>query len=158
MIRTIRRMSSLALVTVIAACAASAPPNDEAASAIRQATQDWMEAFKAGDPVAAASFMTENATLVPPNAPVVRGRQAIEEWGRNMMGMMTVEQGTVTVDEVRVAGDWAVSHGTWAMAGTANGMAFADTTRYVVIWERQADGSWKAAHDVWNSGMALPEQ
>jgi ketosteroid isomerase-like protein len=69
----------------------------------------------------------------------------------------TIQEASTTVDEVRVAGDWAVSHGVWHMTMSVGGATVGDTTRYVLIWERQEDGSWRIAYDVWNSALPVEQ-
>jgi ketosteroid isomerase-like protein len=31
-----------------------------------------------------------------------------------------------------------------------------DNGKYLAVWKKQADGSWKAEADTWNSDKALP--
>jgi len=31
-----------------------------------------------------------------------------------------------------------------------------DSSKYIEIWKRQADGSWKVAFDIFNSDLSLP--
>ena len=140
------------------ACAqpAATPDYGADAAAIVDATAQWAAAFQAGDVARGAAFLTAGGTLVPPNAPPVTGTAAIEEWTRSMLAMMTVNNATSITDSVLVAGDWAVSRGRWILTITAGDATVTDTSRYVVIWERQADGAWKAAHDLWNLASPLP--
>ena len=123
---------------------------------ITRATNDWGAAFMAGDVSRTLEFLTQDAVLIPPNEPAVIGGEAIEAWSQRMFEAATIQEVDITVDGVRVAGDWAVSHGVWHMTMSVGEAIVSDTTRYVVIWERQMDGAWKVAHDVWNS--ALPAE
>jgi len=123
---------------------------DKDITAIERATQEWMARFRAADVPGSAKTVTDDVVLDPPNQPTVVGKQAFEAWTRSLFDMITVDEATATVDEVRVAGDWAVSRGRWHMRGRAGGAPMADTTRYVLIWERRG-GSWKIAYDIWNS-------
>lgn len=153
------RLAPCAAVLVPAlACAApaAAPDYSADAAAIARTTEEWAAAFKAGDAVGAASYMTSGGMLVPPNEPSVTGVSAVEAWARNALGMMTVNDVQSLTDSVLVAGDWAVSRGAWILTITGGGATVTDTSRYVVIWERQADGSWKAAYDLWNVASSVP--
>jgi uncharacterized protein (TIGR02246 family) len=148
-----KQVASGFVVTVL--CLACTPPSGssgqaEDVAAITQATEQWAATFARGDVEGSVQFVTRGARLVPPDQPVVSGADAIEAWVRGVLGQVTFESVVSTVDNVRVADDWAVSRGRWIMTASGDGMARTDTSRYVVIWERQADGSWKVAHDIWN--------
>jgi hypothetical protein len=32
----------------------------------------------------------------------------------------------------------------------------ADTGKFVTVWRKQVDGSWKIAYDIWNTDIAAP--
>lgn len=53
--------------------------------------------------------------------------------------------------EVARSGDFAYSTGTYAIANPA-----IDKGKFVDVWKKQADGSWKAAADVINSDLPAP--
>ena len=127
------------------------------AAAIERTTREWAAAYVEGDAARAASFLTEGAVFVPPNAPVISGRAAIEDWSRGLLELGSFDAIAVRVDDVRIAGGWALSLGSWAVDFSSGGETSADTTRNAVLWERQPDGSWKAAHDIWNSALPLPD-
>ena len=148
---------TLTAALAVAACAPATPDHTEDIAAIRQASQEWVAAFEAEDIPASLGYMTDDAVMVPPNQPVVQGRAALEGWMQGMLSAIDVTRATATVDSVRVAGDWAVSHGLWYVDMMAGGTAMSDTARFVIIWERQPDGAWKVAYDMWNSAIALPE-
>lgn len=126
---------------------------DQDVAAITRATTEWGDAFKAGDLPRSLEVVADEAVVVPPNQAELVGRKAFEEWARAMLDALDIDEVKVVVSDVRVAGDWAVSYGTWHMSGSADGAPMSDTTRYVVTWERQADGSWKVVHDLWNSSL-----
>jgi ketosteroid isomerase-like protein len=119
---------------------------------ITRATEAWAEAFRAGDVSRTMSFVAPNAVLVPPNEPAVVGSDAIRAWTQGMIDTAEIHEAETSVDEVRVADGWAVSRGTWRMKLSSGDTTMEDTARYVVVWERRKDGSWKVLHDIWNSG------
>jgi ketosteroid isomerase-like protein len=42
------------------------------------------------------------------------------------------------------------------IAPRAGGEAMDDIGKYITVYQRQADGSWKIARDIWNSDRPLP--
>ena len=150
----IRYNTMFGILWAAAACAPASSNEDDVAD-ITRTTHEWVAAFEAEDAAHAATFLTDAAVLVPPNEAVVTGAEAIEAWSQRMFDGMTVQEATTTVGAVRVAGDWAVSHGEWQMTMSVGGATVGDTTRYLLVWERQADGSWKVAYDIWNSALPV---
>jgi uncharacterized protein (TIGR02246 family) len=142
-------------VLCVAAACSSPPSNDDAVADITRATHEWVAAYEAEDVARAISFVTDDAVLVPPNERIVTGVEAIEAWSQHMFESITVEEANTTVQDVRVAGDWAVSHGEWRMTMSVGGATVSDTSRYVLVWEQQADGAWKVAYDIWNSVLPM---
>jgi len=153
--KRIARWSVLALLSVACSPQPASTGHGEDVAAITEATDRWAAAFERGDVEAALAFVTPDARFVPPNEPLVSGADAIEAWARGLFGQVNFERVASTVDTVLVAEDWAVSRGQWAVTLSAVDTTVTDTSRYVVIWERQADGSWKVAHDIWNIGRPL---
>ena len=93
-----------------------------------------------------AGFYTEDAKLLPPDAPIVSGRKAIEEFWRNAanaLGLIGVELKTI---DLEVAGDTAYEVGE-ADLKLSSGQAKA---KYLVVW-RGGDGQWRLHRDIWNS-------
>jgi ketosteroid isomerase-like protein len=131
---------------------------DQTTADITRATSDWGSAFRSGEVSRAMAFVAPHAVFVPPNEPPLVGYPAIEAWARGMFEAVTIQEIDISVDGVRAAGDWAVSHGRWHMTMAAGESTIGDTTRYVLIWERGADGAWKVVHDVWNSGLPVASQ
>ena len=94
---------------------------------------------------------------MPPNEEELMGKQAITD---NMVAMfegMGAEL-TISSEEVEVAGDWAFDRGAYTMKLTpkGDGEPMEDNGKYIVILEKQADGSWRIAREVWNSNNPLP--
>ena len=139
------------ILGVAAACAPSSSEQDVAD--ITRASHEWVAAFEANDLARTMTFITQDAVLIPPNQPAVTGADAIEAWTQAMFDVATFQEAATTVDDVLVAYDWAVSHGVWRMTMSVGDAIVGYTSRYMLIWEQQADGSWKVAHDIWNSAL-----
>ena len=58
----------------------------------------------------------------------------------------------ITNEEVEVAGDWAFSRGTYTLTTTPkeSGQPVFIDGRYITIFTRQPDGSWKRHREIFN--------
>jgi len=109
------------------------------------------KAFSRGDAAAIAAFYTDDAVVMPPNSQMIKGRKAIEEFWKGAMGMGVRSIQLDTLD-VQSGTDLAYEIGNATMIiQPQGGKAATDTVKYVVVWKRQPDGSWKLAADIWNS-------
>jgi ketosteroid isomerase-like protein len=87
-----------------------------------------------------AGFFTEDAKVLPPGAPIVSGRKAIEEFWRAALEHIDV---TFKTTELEIAGDMAYESGE---SDTGHAKA-----KYLVVWLRCPDGRWRLHRDIWNN-------
>lgn len=127
----------------------------EVQQAIEAVNAQVADALGRGDGAAFASFYTENAMFMAPNAEAVRGRQAIQDgMGQDETKLTDLK---LTTSEVEVHGDTAIEVGSYSINITPPGQeeSIPDKGKYVVIWKKQADGSWKLHRDIFNSNLPL---
>ncbi len=126
-------------------------------AAIDKFRDGYQAAFSSNDASAAGAYFIESAVSMPPNKEALVGRQAITDDMVAMFEGMSAEL-TISSEEVEVAGDWAFDRGTFTMKMTpkGDGEPMEDKGKYIVILQRQMDGSWKLAREIWNSDNPLP--
>ena len=95
------------------------------------------------------SFFAQDATIFPPRRAIVTGLEAI----RNHYGETGFTPEGLTWEpvsaEVAASGDLGFSYGTWSFEGPgADGQTGRATGKYLTVWRRQADGSWKVIADI----------
>ncbi len=121
---------------------------DEVRQAIEATDQAFCAAFNAGDiEKATRETYTEDALVLPPGAPLVRGRDEIARFWRaaaDQMGIAHVDLSTVELAVV----DGAAHQVGRAVLGLSNEQQV--TAKYVVIWH-QVDGAWRWHIDIWNT-------
>jgi len=90
---------------------------------------------------------TEDAELLIPEAPAIRGRKAIAQVWKGIVGSggNTVR---VNIGEVQESGDWAYEVGTFTASAPDGNVLNAG--KYIVIWKRQPAGEWKTHRDIFN--------
>ncbi len=127
-------------------------------AAIKDLVNQYGAAVNAGDLDLWISLWADNGIQMPPNAPAVIGKEQIRTENESMFAEFVLEM-VVTNKEVRVAGDLAFARGTYTLSLTpkAGGEIIQIDGKWLSILERQDDGSWKFARDIYNDN-APPKQ
>ena len=157
----IRGLLIALLTSALVACAPSSPSTATTSQAdldaVNNVRNEFMSAFNMGDAAKVASQYATDAVVMPTHQPVITGRDAIENYNKTFFEMFTA---TITVSpvETKVFGDRALDRGTYTIQLTpkAGGSPMMDEGKYLVLLQRQADGSWKLTHDIDNTNMPLP--
>jgi uncharacterized protein (TIGR02246 family) len=106
-----------------------------------------------GDASGCAAVYTEDAKLLPPNSPLVTGKQAIQAFWQGGIDM-GIKGATLQTVELEEHGDTVIEVGTYTLDIQPEGAdLMKDQGKYVVIFKRQTDGSWKLATDMFNSDL-----
>jgi uncharacterized protein (TIGR02246 family) len=114
-------------------------------------------AVNSGDAEGWTACFAGDGVQMPPNFGANTGIAAIRGWNSGFMGMFACRF-SLSVDEVQAAADWAFERGRYEIELTpkAGGGPTKDNGKYITLYQRQADGSWKIARDIWNSSQPLP--
>jgi ketosteroid isomerase-like protein len=123
---------------------------DATAAAIEKTTAAFVAALAAGDAAAASAAYADDARLLPPESEVVRGRAAIERFWRAGVdaGISGVELDSVELERRHAI---AYEFGRYALRLHAgDGDAVVDRGSYVLVHERQDDGSWRRAVEMFS--------
>jgi ketosteroid isomerase-like protein len=148
--------TTILLLLILAGCQRGAEESD--VDALNRLQKQVDSAIIAGDTERYLTFITDDAVLMPPNGPPVTGREAIGSWNRSMSSQFRIQDYASRDDEIVVAGDWAFRRATadWTLTRTAGGAPIRDVVKFIIIYRRQADGSWKVARDIWSSNTPAP--
>ncbi|HEV2915909.1 MAG TPA: SgcJ/EcaC family oxidoreductase [Pyrinomonadaceae bacterium] len=125
----------------------------EARRAIDKGNAQWAEAWEKGDASMVAALFMEDGSILARNGKIIKGRQQILE--RQKAAMQSVDPGvkvTVTTLDLWVDGETAYETGKYHYSYKEKGKPATDEGRYVTVWKRQPDGSWKLSMD-----MGLPQ-
>ena len=137
-----------------ASVAQSGAPADRAAvqAAIDAQLATFRDAMIKGDTAGMASIYTEDAIVMPPNTPVVRGRAAMNAMNAGMFASISVTDMKFATSDLILTGDYAIETGSYQMTiKPKNAPQLVDDGKYISIWQKQADGSWKMIRDIFNS-------
>ncbi|HZF28017.1 MAG TPA: DUF4440 domain-containing protein [Gammaproteobacteria bacterium] len=136
------------LVLTLAAIAACTKPVDveRERTALLAADHEWMQAARDADKF--ASFYAPDAALYQTGMPVVKGQAAIREGFKQLTSTPGFSlEWTQASTHVGAAGDVAYITGNYDIKLGDGG----EKGKYVTIWRKQPDGSWKVTDDIFNS-------
>jgi ketosteroid isomerase-like protein len=123
-------------------------------NALRKLDAEWSAAASARDLDKTVSYYSNDAVVLPPNAPLASTPMAIRaQWKKDIDSMIGGGWKPTRV-EVAKSGDMAYVSGTYTFNfKDAGGKTVEDRGKYLEVWERQPDGSWKCSADAWNSDL-----
>jgi ketosteroid isomerase-like protein len=98
-------------------------------------------------------YYAQDAVVNGPNAPAIKGHDAIVAMFKSFPAISDFK---FEILEINGAGNLAYVHGTYSMVLTPPGVKpMSDKGKFLEIWKRQADGSWKVAIDTFNSDLPM---
>lgn len=162
--RSIRRFDGgmktnifIALLLFSLLCTTSAADTKAIEQALRDLDAQWSAAAGAKDLDKTVSYYAEDAIVMPPNASAATTREAIRSaWKEMLTTPGAAISWKATKVEVAKSGDLAYVSGTYEETMTdASGKPVNDRGKYVEIFKKQADGTWKVIADIWNSDLSV---
>jgi uncharacterized protein (TIGR02246 family) len=135
---------------------ASPDTHDADVKAIKDTEAAWMKEAASKDVDKWLSYYTDDAALLMPNAPAITGKDNMRAALKPVMTdpNFALSFSATKVDTAK-SGDLAYSQGTYSMTVTdpAAKAPVTDHGKYLTIFKKQADGSWKAVEDMLSSDM-----
>lgn len=128
--------------------AAQLAAEDEAA--ILAKVDSVRASLASGDAAAYAAHFSEDVVLQPPNAPAVRGREALEAWGSTFP---PIENLTWSNLEVQGEGDLAYAMNDYVLQMEG---APADQGKQLGVYRRAEGGGWEIVAVSFNSDNPIP--
>lgn len=145
-----RVMRALVLVVGLAAAACGGPvepafgrPDSEA---IRKATADLTAGINEKNVDRILELYTENSVFMPPNAPLLRGREPLKGFYTDLVSRVS----DLKMEPADVAGHGPIAYqsGSYTMnVGTAR-----DRGKYLMVF-RNMGGNWKMEYTSWSSDL-----
>jgi ketosteroid isomerase-like protein len=149
-------LASLALATVLAACAkpaeqtaAAAPTVDSAAvkAGVADLWQRWITADTAGNVEALAAMIADSARLDLRGMPPFLDRAAWKVSAEAAMKSMDVTAMTITPEmTVAISNELAYETGNFVESYTTSGKRMAEYGRYATAVQKDADGQWRVGY------------
>jgi len=129
----------------------------KAEKAIRAADAAGLKAAQAKDVAGATANYADDASWLPPHAPIVQGKEAIRSgWAQLLATPGLNMDWQITKVDVSASGDMAYTLYKYEMTMSgANGEPIHDKGKDMAVWTKQSDGTWKIVADTFNSDIPL---
>ena len=128
-----------------------AQEDDADIAAVKEVHNQYAAAVIAGDVDAWVSLWSDDGVRMAPDAPTFFGKEEIRASVEDGFDLFSMQM-TIDFAEVVVSGDWAFARGpyTHMLTPKAGGKTSSFVGKYLTIFQRQADGSWKIYIDCFN--------
>jgi ketosteroid isomerase-like protein len=141
---------------LVAGCNQPPPPVDTAAAvqAVKDADAAQLKSAQALDVAGTISYYADDAMVMPPNQPPASQQSAIQKAWAAMLVPGTKVTWTPNKVVSAASGDIVYDQGTYsATTPGPDGKTVDDSGKYLAVWKKQSDGSWKLEEDTWNSDL-----
>jgi ketosteroid isomerase-like protein len=151
-----KTLSFVILCFLLVSVSVIAQDTDEMKSTIQEWNDQFSQAMMNGDNEKMLSFYADDIISMPSYAPMLEGKKALKnamEMDSNSGKKFT--KFNLTSKKLLSEGNLLVDIGTYELTVEMEGMdkPIDDQGKYVTVYEKQNDGSWKIKVDTWNSDL-----
>jgi uncharacterized protein (TIGR02246 family) len=120
--------------------------------AINKIIEEYVAGYNTGDLQRVMDLWVDDAVVMPHGEPTVLGKKAVEKWKAQYFDQYVFNLQS-TSEELQVGGDWAFNRGSYLVAMTPKngGSPVHEAGKFIQLFQRQEDGSWKVARDMGNT-------
>lgn len=150
-----QRIFGTTVFLLVSTCAAFAQTDSKNLDALRAADAAWLKTYEAKDVDKATAFCDDQGSLLWPNAPRVTGKSAIAKATASAFAIPDFKL-EWHPDQIAVArsGELGYTSGTYTWTfKDASGKPASDKGKYLTVWKKQGDGSWKVLLDMFNTDL-----
>jgi ketosteroid isomerase-like protein len=116
-------------------------------AAIAKQSRAHHGAFARKDVDGVLAVYSADVVMMPPNEPVIRGKQALRSWFAKLFSQDAFKPLSGASDGLELAGDMAVER---LLLRDSTGQAIG---KAIHVYRRQADGDWKITQDIWSTDV-----
>ena len=145
-------LNLFAMATILPIQALAVDSTEE--KAIETTYNEWSKATDAKDIEQWSSFLAPDPFFLPPGNPPLRTREAVLDYYRKAFAdpnfsLDCQHQSAEIADSGNMAWAQGVCHATFT---DADGKMASGDSRWMKVWIKQDDGSWKCRVNTWNFG------
>ncbi len=152
LVKTTAIVSLAGTILCLSGCSReSDTPRQATAAELSQMNKDFAKALLAKDAAAASMLYTEDASLLPPNEPIVTGRDNIRQYWQGAIDAGIIDVSVITI-ATGSSGDLGYEIGRYRMTvKQSDGTPITENGKYTELLRRSEDGTWKSIYGMWNA-------
>jgi ketosteroid isomerase-like protein len=151
-VRVVLRLLTGTLMLAVGCATKGNVGADSDVAAIQQIWSNYSRAATSADSAPWLSLWDENGIQMPPDMPA-RPKKVLEEVVPKAWATMKIHTMNINSEEITLTGDFAYSRGTYTSERTVNNKTFTVDGKFLTLFRRQADGSWRIYRDCFNSNV-----
>ena len=126
---------------------------ESAKAAIQALNRQWEISFENHDLAGLAALFTEDCVRMPQGGPATVGRSALEAAYRQDFAEVWKTQAIVRLnaEDIIISGEYAFARGADTLVQDQDGRQVEETGKWLFIYHRQPDGTWKYHWITFNS-------
>ncbi len=143
----------LVISTLLVGCSKPTVDHEAEAQKLMQLSRDWSAMVSSGDLEASIDLWADDAVMLPPDLPVLSGKNAIREY---VTGAAAIPGFKISWEpesaHISDSGDMAylIERNVIELDGE-NGEKIVAHGKVVTVWRRTSNGQWKNVVDMWNA-------
>ena len=151
-----KNLKSLIIIftLILISCQSSSSfDKNETLKQIEAQNSKWMKYYNAQDAESVAELFSENSIVMPPNFRSYKGKKEVLKSINEEFRAGVTDLALKTTD-ISGSGDLVVEFGEYSLnIKDGDELKGSDQGKYIVIWEKAIDGSFKVKADIWNSNL-----
>lgn len=156
----LKTIAVVALVALTVSCNDSTVDHEAEAEVLMELSREWSDHVASGDIEEAMKFWADDATMMPPDSPILTGKEAIRKY----------VDAAVEIPGFSISWEPISAHissaGDMAYMIERNVTEFDDPDagrvvmhgKVVTVWRKEEDGNWRNVVDIWNAAPAPTDQ
>jgi ketosteroid isomerase-like protein len=142
-----------AAALLLGGCATTGKGREQAdVAAIQEIWKTYAKAATTGDATLWLSLYDENGIQLPPDTPA-RPKKVLNEVVPKGWAAMKIHTMDIKAEEIVIIGGFAYSRGTYTSDRTVGGQLLKIDGKFLTLFRRQADGTWRIYRDCFNSNV-----
>jgi uncharacterized protein (TIGR02246 family) len=162
MLRSRSLVACMGLFALAAACTTTVPDTRDAdIKAVKGVEAAWVKDIATKDVDKFVSYYSDDASFLVPNQPTINGKENIKA---ALKPMLADPNFALTFQSTRAGaskgGDFVYTVGIYSLtlSRPSDKTAVTDRGKYLTVFKKQPDGSWKAVADMISSDMPAPAE